>query len=1388
MTKRELFVWVFGALALASAHWAFTLGLRPGDAPPVANIAAATASLGKPFEDKCKAGYAYVISLSATGGVRVAERRVVDCQKKDVDGNLVNGSVRQCKDRTGDIYWGCKGDGRTGEVKCSHKSCWEGQPMSSPSLKALASGGSQTLQGDTVASPVLPLTPLSNQSILSAIQQAPANAGQDSMAALPAGSANDFGPTYVAGGFVSGAGENAGTNRADAGTLLPLTLPEVRNAVGLSPEYPGSQELQIAAENEARAVLAAQPTFTGPTEGGEDFSARTRTIGYAPASEPVSVESFDPRTVDQLEAKIRAELSAAQAQERATIDTLNPEAVQRGEDACASAPSGSLCTRYRAYDVAVQTAQTEVLRVANNYDALQAAKSGGELRPDLAQTLATMEKGQGPSSAAFDSAAGSLAKRAQDAFSPIAKSYQDGSWSGVAGNAVLAVVPGGNMDVAAIQEKAKDGDVGGVIKETAIGVVPGWITGGVSYFGSVLTNDAKVAAEAIAPDALGFNPTPEQAARCGAVGADTCGWEAAGHAANVGLNAWAAGGLMKSGAGLFAPLRVEGDVAAGIRAGNALEAPTLEFVQIKPGEWGLAPEGAQVTRAEVSVAAPKLLEAPPAVSSGAEIEPLAADLPQALGVANAPVRSGAIAVDDLRMYQGAPGQGPTIVLSNDARITTSGEPGRWLDKLPEVVTTPEAYKTFLNLYYGEGATLIQTSEGLTYARSEGGRITEVNSDVYNSLAKLGENIAQEPAPQSGFVALLQTQPTDLSPLYRPDPIPAPLWTADELPTVPVRDVVGEAAPSRGLTVDPESRAAIVNGQPVALTRQQYDIVQYLEQNKDRVVSREELLSQVYGDAERPKSADSGLSVQINRIRGLLQEADPQQKYLVTVGAGNSADSAAGGYRLFQEGHTSNVLEAPYAADWNTPSKPNLPETPPLPDAFQLPLQNFSKLSFPSPAPEAWDVAYAAPQEFGSSAPVPFIKTGDDLPFSLGSFGNPNAEDFLPIHAWEPIAAEEAKVPLSAWQTVPETYEITPEVRQSLEQARANFLENNPLVDESKVPTVKQMEDMANSRAENPSPPSVLFDNVGGKSPRNIALLMTDTLNQVGRSEIALNLGHEDPVQAGNVISRFNDYTARLFRESDLAWPTNDVAARVRPTLEPDTAFLTSTPEQSFAGLQNVIERNDIYASYANSIRRAIDERLADPNYAPVALEAVATNGGDLRSALYTLTTEYFNGTPMRDIASMLGYEDATAGAQRLNKLIPSLLNEADPTIPYSFSPANRWVIGENGYPHGDYLVDYSEAASGFRAAASGVSGQSVKNALTEIQNSLYPSFRNSALFSETDGNVLPGLVRVANDVVENRTPADVTARLGLPRSDIPRVSALMQRVSGVLCKNGIACK
>lgn len=74
----------------------------------------------------------------------------------------------------------------------------------------------------------------------------------------------------------------------------------------------------------------------------------------------------------------------------------------------------------------------------------------------------------------------------------------------------------------------------------------------------------------------------------------------------------------------------------------------------------------------------------------------------------------------------------------------------------------------------------------------------------------------------------------------------------------------------GLRLDPESREAAVNGQPVNLTRLEFDLLYTLVLNAGRVLTREQLLEQVWGYdfAGDTRAVDSA----IKRLRAELRAA------------------------------------------------------------------------------------------------------------------------------------------------------------------------------------------------------------------------------------------------------------------------------------------------------------------------------------------------------------------------------------------------------------------------------------------------------------------------------------------------------------------------------------
>lgn len=63
----------------------------------------------------------------------------------------------------------------------------------------------------------------------------------------------------------------------------------------------------------------------------------------------------------------------------------------------------------------------------------------------------------------------------------------------------------------------------------------------------------------------------------------------------------------------------------------------------------------------------------------------------------------------------------------------------------------------------------------------------------------------------------------------------------------------------GLSVDPARRTAEIDGQPLDLTRLEFDVLAYLAQNPGRVVSRKELLREVWQRTDSARTVDVHLS-------------------------------------------------------------------------------------------------------------------------------------------------------------------------------------------------------------------------------------------------------------------------------------------------------------------------------------------------------------------------------------------------------------------------------------------------------------------------------------------------------------------------------------------------
>jgi DNA-binding response OmpR family regulator len=82
-----------------------------------------------------------------------------------------------------------------------------------------------------------------------------------------------------------------------------------------------------------------------------------------------------------------------------------------------------------------------------------------------------------------------------------------------------------------------------------------------------------------------------------------------------------------------------------------------------------------------------------------------------------------------------------------------------------------------------------------------------------------------------------------------------------------------------ITVDPQSRNTYKKGVPVELTAKEFDLVELLIRNPNRVYSRENLLDIIWGDDYR--SDIRTVDVHIRRIREKLEQNPAVPEYIMT---------------------------------------------------------------------------------------------------------------------------------------------------------------------------------------------------------------------------------------------------------------------------------------------------------------------------------------------------------------------------------------------------------------------------------------------------------------------------------------------------------------------------
>ena len=82
-----------------------------------------------------------------------------------------------------------------------------------------------------------------------------------------------------------------------------------------------------------------------------------------------------------------------------------------------------------------------------------------------------------------------------------------------------------------------------------------------------------------------------------------------------------------------------------------------------------------------------------------------------------------------------------------------------------------------------------------------------------------------------------------------------------------------------MKIDKESRRVFIEGQEVNLTAKEFDLLELLSKNADKVYSREQLLNMVWG-YEYPGDART-VDVHIRRLREKIEKLPSNPKYVYT---------------------------------------------------------------------------------------------------------------------------------------------------------------------------------------------------------------------------------------------------------------------------------------------------------------------------------------------------------------------------------------------------------------------------------------------------------------------------------------------------------------------------
>lgn len=94
-----------------------------------------------------------------------------------------------------------------------------------------------------------------------------------------------------------------------------------------------------------------------------------------------------------------------------------------------------------------------------------------------------------------------------------------------------------------------------------------------------------------------------------------------------------------------------------------------------------------------------------------------------------------------------------------------------------------------------------------------------------------------------------------------------------------------------LEIDPVRRTVSRGGQRIELTAREYELLEYLARNHDRVVSREMLARDVWKETSRATPLDNVIDVHIARLRRKIDDASPVRLLHTVRGVGFTISEA-----------------------------------------------------------------------------------------------------------------------------------------------------------------------------------------------------------------------------------------------------------------------------------------------------------------------------------------------------------------------------------------------------------------------------------------------------------------------------------------------------------------